>query len=219
MKVKSTSFEFEYQNKTFTCECSFKTGIKRYNFRIRNNVLFVTAPYLTSVNKIKQLIDKEISSKFLNQLLVSEQKLKEEENNIYVLGVKYPIDLLKVDSNILGFTYKNKEYFSSNLKKYALKVFEQRVRHYEQIMNVAKPYNIRVRDMKTRFGTNSRKTYTICLSLKLIHYNIDVIDSVVIHELAHHFHFDHSDKFYRVLYKYCPLYEELKKILRKGVYQ
>ena len=105
------------------------------------------------------------------------------------------------------------------IKKYVLEKLTSRVRYYEEIMGVYPPYKVVVRNTSTRLGSNSRKTHTISLTFNLIHYNMNVIDSVVVHELAHHFHFDHSKEFYDVVYKYCPEYKKMRSILLKGVYK
>ena len=49
----------------------------------------------------------------------------------------------------------------------------------------------------------------------LFHYNKAIIDYVVVHELAHIKHFDHSPKFWEMVEKYCPNYKELRKELKK----
>ncbi len=69
--------------------------------------------------------------------------------------------------------------------------------------------------MKTRWGTNSKKTHTLTFSMMLIHYDEEVIDSVIVHELAHYFYFDHSKNFYNVVRKYYPNYDEVQSRLKK----
>ena len=78
-------------------------------------------------------------------------------------------------------------------------------------MNVPIEYKVRVQKMKSRLGSNSKATNTLNFTLKLIHFSKEAIDSVIIHELAHYFKFDHSKEFYDVVYKYCPNYDKLNK--------
>ena len=72
--------------------------------------------------------------------------------------------------------------------------------------------------MKTRFGSNSGKTHTICLSLSLYCYTQDCIDSVVIHELTHDTFPNHGKRFYAKLLKYCPDYWFLRRRLLYHIY-
>ncbi|MBQ7243982.1 MAG: M48 family metallopeptidase, partial [Bacilli bacterium] len=48
---------------------------------------------------------------------------------------------------------------------------------------------------------------------RLMAFHPSIIDSVVVHELAHHYQFDHSKKFYDIVYRYCPDYDKLRKKL------
>ena len=86
-------------------------------------------------------------------------------------------------------------------------------------MGITHTYKIRVRKMKSRYGSNSRKTMSLAFNLSLVHYSPEIIDSVIIHELVHDKVFNHSEKFYNEVYKYCPNYKALKRKLNKGIYQ
>lgn len=219
MRTRIETFEIEYQNKTFPVECSFKSGIRRLNFRIRENKLYCTVPYLCTLDYVKETISK-FDNRFMKRLLVEESKQNQlEEGYVYILGDKRRATYILDNPQPNDITYKSKEDLERKLKSLAVEVFTKEVRKYEQLMGINNPYKVSVRNMSTRLGSNSRKTHTLCFSLKLIHYNMDVIDSVVVHELAHHYYFDHSDSFYSIVYKYCPKYNEYRKILNKGVYQ
>ena len=86
-------------------------------------------------------------------------------------------------------------------------------------MGVTSPYRVRTAKLKSRYGSNSRRTHKLSFASSLIHYPVEVIDSVVVHELAHHFVFDHSKSFYNVVLRYCPAYWEMHKRLRKKIYE
>ena len=73
--------------------------------------------------------------------------------------------------------------------------------------------------MKSRYGSNNKSTKTITYSLVLLHYSPEIIDSVIIHEIAHCFAYNHGDNFYKVVYKYCPNYDILRKKLIKAEFE
>ena len=137
---------------------------------------------------------------------------------IYLLGDKYnltfPGTLEFNNGNVLKF--KDKEQLERKLRRWFHGYVTIRNMMYEEKMKINKPYNVRVRRMTTRYGSNAKGTHSVTYSLILMHYSPEIIDSVVVHELAHHFVRDHSQKFYNVVYKYCPDYKELHKKLRKG---
>ena len=68
------------------------------------------------------------------------------------------------------------------------------------------PHRVRVRDMKTRWGSYSKKTNTLCVNVRLGAYSQGALRSVVCHELAHTVHMDHQQEFYRLLYALMPDY-------------
>ena len=94
-----------------------------------------------------------------------------------------------------------------------------RTRYYESLMGVTPPYRIKIKKMKSRFGSNSKKTHTISYASHLFSYSNDILDSLIVHELAHHFAFDHSKNFYSIVYKYCPNYKKDNIKLKKRIYR
>ena len=69
------------------------------------------------------------------------------------------------------------------------------------------------------FGSNSSRTHTLSFQINIMHYSEEIIETVVIHELAHEFERNHGKKFYNIVYKYCPRYKELQKKLKKGIHK
>ncbi len=113
---------------------------------------------------------------------------------------------------------KNSPYHDS-LKSQFTQTLQLRVKHWQKQLQIQTPYRIRVRLMHTRLGSNSRRTKTLTFAMKLIHFAWPIIDAVIVHELMHDLHFDHSKKFYQALYHAYPPYKlEHAKIL-KGQYK
>ena len=73
--------------------------------------------------------------------------------------------------------------------------------------------DVKIRDMKSRWGSCNNQKKRIGLNVQLIKSDIKCIDQVVLHELAHFVSYDHSDKFYAVLNKLMPDWKERKEIL------
>ena len=115
--------------------------------------------------------------------------------------------------------FSRKEKVLAFLNNHALPYIKERVAHYEGMMGISKPYNVRVRDMETRYGSNSAKTHALSFALSLICYSPDIIDSVVVHELAHYFEPNHSKRFYAVVYRYDPDYQVSRRKLIKEIHK
>lgn len=190
----------------------YKPFKKTISYRYRDGKFFVSAPTFCSYLTIeKGLI------KFAPRLLKATTKPSPYfDNNVYLFGHVYSLEKGQITfPNNITIDFENRIDFEKKLKKFFLKFVTELVRINEVKMNIP-PNNVRVRKMKTRYGSNSKKTKTICLNLELVHYELEIINAIVIHELAHCLVFDHSKKFYDVIYQYCPNYKELHKALRKG---
>ncbi len=100
----------------------------------------------------------------------------------------------------------------STLSARALERIRQRVDHYAPLVGV-KPGRITIRDQKSRWGSCSAKG-NLNFNWKLIMSPPRVLDYVVIHELCHMIEFNHSARFWQLVYDQMPDYEAWKKWLK-----
>ena len=101
------------------------------------------------------------------------------------------------------------------LKEFAVDIYEKRVKEIYNMFSESIPYpNIKIRKMSTRWGVCNKKNKTITLNLELIKKDIKYLDYVIVHELCHFIHFDHSKEFWNLVSKYCPNYKQLRKEMR-----
>lgn len=96
-------------------------------------------------------------------------------------------------------------------KKNASEYFPLRVQHFEKIMGVHHK-KIAIRDQKTRWGSCSTSG-TLSFNWRLIMAPPEVLDYVVVHELAHFTHMDHSKAFWSTVESVMPDYEKPRKWL------
>ena len=96
------------------------------------------------------------------------------------------------------------------LRKKAKEVIPQKVAYYSRIMGV-KPESVKITSAKTRYGSCSSKN-TLNFSLFLMDKDERFIDYVVIHELAHIRHHNHSKQFYAFVECFMPDYKEIEKL-------
>ena len=73
------------------------------------------------------------------------------------------------------------------------------------------PTCIKINSAKKRYGSCSGKN-SLNFSLYLMDKDERFIDYVVVHELAHIVHHNHSKEFYALIEKYMPDYKERKKL-------
>lgn len=90
--------------------------------------------------------------------------------------------------------------------------FTERVNHFCKIMDVTVG-RITIRNQKTRWGSCSSKG-NVNFNYQLYYMPRELMDYVIIHELSHRRHMNHSAEFWREVEKYCPAYRECRKKLR-----
>lgn len=98
------------------------------------------------------------------------------------------------------------------LRAKAKAVIPLKVDYYSRLMGL-EPTDVKITSAKTRFGSCSGKN-SICFSYMLMLYPDSAIDYVVVHELAHIKHHNHSKLFYALIEKYIPDYKERTKLLK-----
>lgn len=105
------------------------------------------------------------------------------------------------------------------IKEICVKVYRQlakvhlidRVAKYSEQIGTS-PVSVKINGAKSRWGScSSRKS--INFSWRLIMAEDSVIDYVVVHEMAHLIHMDHSYKFWAVVESVLPDYQERKSQL------
>ena len=91
-------------------------------------------------------------------------------------------------------------------------VIAERVKYYAPMIGVT--YNrITIRCQRTRWGSCSSKG-NLNFNCLLALFPLEIIDSVVVHELCHRKHMNHSPQFYAEIEKVFPEYRRCNKWLK-----
>lgn len=100
----------------------------------------------------------------------------------------------------------------ADLRKKAKEVLPAKVAYYSHLMGLV-PTAVRITSARTRFGSCSAKN-SLNFSAYLMRFPEAAIDYVVVHELAHIKHHNHSQAFYALIAAYLPDYKERIKLLK-----
>ncbi len=73
---------------------------------------------------------------------------------------------------------------------------------------------LRVRDMKTRWGTCNTQTAMITINLRLVEKSAECLRYVMIHELCHLHEPGHDERFWKRMDQYYPDWKRVRKLLR-----
>lgn len=207
---------FEYENKSYPIKVIRKSNKNTY-VRFKNGEIVVTTSYFVTNNQIKKILSENI--KFLKKVVAKEEKNKEKATKIYILDNEFSI----IISNSLNeIDYKNHKIYAKDLKqvdklikKETEKIFLSRLEYNYNLFQEKIPFpSLTIRKMSTRWGVCNRKLKRVTLNSLLIRYPLEALDYVIIHELSHFVHFDHSKAFWTEVSKYSPKYKEIRKLLK-----
>ena len=87
------------------------------------------------------------------------------------------------------------------------------MREYLLIRSKRKTVALAIKEDGTRWGSCSGKN-RLCLSWRLMERPREVIDYVIIHELCHTEHHDHSKGFWALVESFLPNYRALRRELK-----
>lgn len=100
-------------------------------------------------------------------------------------------------------------------KKMAHEYLPSRVEYFSKLMGLE--FNtLRLRKMKSRWGSCS-SSKNITLNTQLMQVNKELIDYVIVHELSHLVHMNHSKAFHTHVAKFLPNHKQLRAKLKQFI--
>ena len=192
--------------------------------------LIIKAPRRCSLEYIQSIIDKkEDWIKLHRQRVLENQNLNKNifnHDDILFCGQVYHIVF---DSKIKQITLQN-EYcivphkYNMDLEKNLIKWYKKiatsilwgRVEYFSNLMQLT-PNKVRLSNARSCWGS-CNSLGLISLNWRLIMVPHDLIDYVVVHELAHLVQMNHSKLFWDVVKSVLPNYLSRRKELKKGDY-
>ena len=166
------SFTYQYNQKEYQVIVIYKRK-KNIAYRFKDNQFLVTAPRIVTISQIRKGLDK-FAKKLIDRY--NENKAKDNDENIYLFGDKldYSESGGQINYHQMNIEYKSKEDLVNKLIKVYTQYMVDRTRYYENIMNVYPPYKIKIKKMKSRYGSNSKQTHTISYANHLFVYSFDI---------------------------------------------
>lgn len=204
----------------------------------RKSLSLEVCPDMTITAKVPHNIENFIIDRFIEKRSVWAYKkleyFKQFQNpfiqqyisgsTIKYLGRQYMLKIEESEKNYTKFTKsrfylytkytQNINYNKNLIDKYMIEqaniVFNNRLDNcLIKFKNIERP-TIKIRKLKKRWGSYSKKNNTIILNNLLIMADVEAIDYVITHELCHYFHYNHSPAFYRMLEEKIPNWKDIK---------
>ena len=139
------------------------------------------------------------------------QLVSEKEIERFIIDKKEWLEKAIVKQ--MGRNKVKREYTDEDIKQLrseAKTILPEKVKYFSEIMGVT-PKSIKINSAKKRYGSCSGEN-NINFSLYLMDKDERFIDYVVVHELAHIRHHNHSKAFYSFIESVMPDYKERKKL-------
>ena len=189
---------------------------KNTYLRVKDGKIIVTTNYLTSLTTINKLIKNNTT--FIDKAL-NKNNQKKEDDSFKLFGNSYDIiygfNDTEIDNNKI-YTKDNKS-LNKYLSKYIYNIYEERINYYYSLFEENIPIPIlKIRKMTSRWGVCNIKNHNVTLNLELSKYNIECLNYVIVHELSHFIHPNHSKEFWLLVGKYYPNYKDIRKYLRNN---
>jgi len=133
-----------------------------------------------------------------------------DNHEILIYCVAKAPDEIKDSSETLK---ESKLVLEKHLRKVAKAHFQKRTTILAEEMNLT--YNrISVKAQKSRWGSCSRDK-NLNFNWRLILTTPEIMDSIIIHELAHLKHLNHGKRFYELVEKHCPEHKKYSRQLKE----
>ena len=207
--------QIEINNNIYDVEIIKKNNRNTY-VRVKNGKIVVTTNYLTGKNSIIKLIKDNEDS--IIKMINKDSKKIDKNENFYYFGKKYDViygfnDLEFNDDKIYA---KDKKTLDKYINKNILEIYSDRINYWYNLFEEKIPVpNLKIRKMTSRWGVCNIRNHNVTLNYNLCKYDICCLDYVIVHELSHFIHPNHSSDFWNLVGKYYPKYKECRKMLKE----
>ena len=196
-----------------------KRGQRNTYLRVKEDLkIYVT----TNKRASEKYIEKLINGNYSNIVSMMDKALRKKERNDKCMILGKEVDIVSFTLQSKPELYNNKFYvkdinkLDKYIKEYAMNIFSERLKIIYEMFTEKIPYpKLKIRKMTTRWGVNNKRDSSITLNIELIRMDIKYLDYVIVHELCHFIHFDHSKAFWDTVSKSCSNYKDLRKEMRE----
>ncbi len=213
-------------NKTITCkelraELIYAPKLKHSYIKVGSDSnIVIKTPYRQERYAINFFQEKEAwIRKQLHKNSLHKQLHVNLEDEVLLFGAIYSIDneealYLRAKLQRLRTSEQKRvlSAYDAFYKHLSQEYLPQRVQYFANMMNLE--YKIlKFRKMKSRWGSCS-SVQVITLNTQLLKVQKELIDYVIVHELAHLVHMNHSANFHTLVENYLPHAKTLRKRLK-----
>lgn len=179
--------------------------VRNINFSLKPYQLAVSVPVAISAKQVAQAIDRRVdwALDHHKQLLIRQQQLFSMTPT-----VAHPILLWGKAQSINLNEQEKLVYYRQQLAEVMPELFDK----WQPIVG-AQAKETRIKKMHTRWGSCNTRAQRIWLSVYLPAFPIECTEYVIVHELCHLHHANHSRAFWQTVETAMPEYKQWHKML------
>ena len=193
------SFQIEINKKIVTVKLENRKNIKHCYMRVlKEDLIQIRANRYFTLYDARNLVEKKLD--WLEASIKKLSKNSLDEGEFLLLG-----EVKRMED----FRIKNLDLF---YKKEIQKILPIKVEEFSKKMQLF-PTSISFRKNKRTWGSCNFKN-GLNFNILLMKFPIEVMDYVIVHELSHIKHKNHSKDFWNLVAVYCPNYKEIEKLFK-----
>ncbi len=197
----------------------------------------VSVPFTTNDEALRLFLISKISWIRKQQKKFSQQERETKREYVtgesyYLFGSKYQLNVNKTEKNPrieihkkshielyvkADTTIKQKQKIFEKFYRIELEKIIPKLLQKSKVKVGVKVNGVKIRKMKTKWGTCNSKDKRILLNLELAKKPLHCIDYVLVHELIHLRERKHSDRFFQLLESAYPRWQQSKDELNQGI--
>jgi predicted metal-dependent hydrolase len=201
-----------------------------------NGEVVVSSPLRFSHRAIEDFVasHRDWIIKTLTKIKITAKPWAVTNDQVTLFGQAYQLTLTSEASHPVGFRVDGKSLIFNSLKPVTDRIlnsteFKNQLERF--LKNTAEKYIVPrthqlAKYMKTSFGTLTLRQQSsrwgscssqgnLNFNWRLVHFPPEVIDYVIIHELAHRTHMNHSQRFWHLVAQFDPAYPQHKGWLKR----
>ena len=194
----------------------------------RDGSVTVRAPLRLPERTIREFVEKHVDwvgkkKAEMRAVVPTRSKLYQPGENFLYLGREYSLEVVARQHKklILDDRFKITESALENAELIFQNWYRQQAKQWivERVKHLAELHQlhyekVKITSARTRWGSCSPKN-TLSFSWRLMLTPPEVIEYVIIHELAHTVHHNHSKRFWKLVENLLPDYKARRKLLRQ----
>jgi predicted metal-dependent hydrolase len=185
-----------------------KKRVKNINFRLKPHLLMVSVPVSMSAAQIAQAVAQRVSWAVANHAQVLEQYKRKQHTLTESSTANSPMLLWGIAQSFTLSPDETIAYYRQQLSDVIPSLFDK----WQPIVG-ARANEVRLKKMHTRWGSCNTRVRRVWLSVYLPAYPIECTEYVIVHELCHLHHANHSSAFWQTVATAMPDYQHWHNML------